>query len=460
MEVDDLTDEQSSALSRFREFTHIDSVETCRQYLSVHDWDVERAIETALLSDNEPLIPPTTTYNNHRVTTDDLPSAPPPPPPVPSTSQTNLDQQPVFNTTNPILRILAVPLMFLYAFYLKIEPFLPWTVLRFIFSFFQSLVSSTTPIDPLRQIEDYCLYFDNQYGPNHPPFYRGRLHQALRDAQREVRLLFIYLHDKNSQSCDRFCREVLTQDAIRSTIGDNLLWSASIDTQEGALASRSLHANLFPCFCIVAHHGSQQTVQLKLDRYYEADEFLAEVIDGVQRADQALQYNRERQNTRNSRDRLLEEQNAAYLDSVRADEEKLQQRLREENERRLFEENQRRLQEEQERKLREFAEFRKNLRQILPDEPLSNDIDTIQVSIRLPTTEPIRRRFYRTDPAKFLFEFAWTNIEVPDQFELLWGYPRKRYQYEQMGDKQINDVMSGNTETCYLEEIDDELELN
>jgi hypothetical protein len=31
----------------------------------------------------------------------------------------------------------------------------------------------------------------------------------------------------------------------------------------------------------------------------------------------------ERRNTRNSRDRLLEEQNAAYLDSVRADQEKV-----------------------------------------------------------------------------------------------------------------------------------------
>lgn len=82
------------------------------------------------------------------------------------------------------------------------------------------------------------------------------------------------------------------------------------------------------------------------------------------------------------------------------------------------------------------------------------------MSIRLPTTEPIRRRFRRTDPVKLLFEFAWTNSEVPDKFELLWGYPRKRYQYEQMGDKQINDVMSGNTETCFLEEIDDETELN
>jgi hypothetical protein len=31
----------------------------------------------------------------------------------------------------------------------------------------------------------------------------------------------------------------------------------------------------------------------------------------------------ERRNSRNSRDRLLEEQNAAYLDSVRADQEKV-----------------------------------------------------------------------------------------------------------------------------------------
>ena len=184
-----------------------------------------------------------------------------------------------------------------------------------------------------------------------------------------------------------------------------------------------------------------------------------------------LCFSSERRNTRNSRDRLLEEQNAAYLDSVRADQEKVcsinffsvnkfffqaEQRLREENERRQFEETQRRLEEEQQRKLRDFANFRDQIKQTFPDEPSPTETDTIQVSIRLPSTEPIRRRFRRTDLAKLLFEFAWTNSHVPNRFELLWGYPRKRYQYEQMGDKQITDVMSGNTETCYLEQIDDE----
>jgi hypothetical protein len=117
---------------------------------------------------------------------------------------------------------LLLPLTFLYAFYLKIEPILPWTIIRFIYSFCKNenhkrfllliiffLVQSLLwvgPVDPIRQIDDYCTSFDNQYGTNHPAFYRGKLYQALQDAQREVRLLFIYLHDKNSPLCDRFCR--------------------------------------------------------------------------------------------------------------------------------------------------------------------------------------------------------------------------------------------------------------
>ena len=76
-----------------------------------------------------------------------------------------------------------------------------------------------------------------------------------------------------------------------------------------SLAIRLLNARVFPCFCIVAHHGSQQTVQLRLDHYtgtddrtrrvealarfrLDADECLAEIINGVQHADQTLQYNR------------------------------------------------------------------------------------------------------------------------------------------------------------------------
>jgi hypothetical protein len=75
------------------------------------------------------------------------------------------------------------------------------------------------------------------------------------------------------------------------------------------LAIRLLNANVFPCFCIIAHHGSQRTVQLKVERYtgkkelrnkiirqwyfnLDPDEFLAGVINAVQQADQTLQYNR------------------------------------------------------------------------------------------------------------------------------------------------------------------------
>lgn len=112
------------------------------------------------------------------------------------------------------------------------------------------MIAGVQPADPLKEIDDYCAYFNQKYGRDHPAFYRGRLQQvnrvneiaqqqffslckALSDARREVRLLFIYLHDKNSARCDEFCREILCQDALKDLIGNHLLWSASIDTQEG-----------------------------------------------------------------------------------------------------------------------------------------------------------------------------------------------------------------------------------
>ena len=99
MEVEELTDEQQHALSHFRvrhcsfdridsmtlhlqEFTHIDSVEKCRQYLAVHEWDVERAIETALISESDSLFG-MPEQQQQRTTTDHSPSAPSMPEPFP-----------------------------------------------------------------------------------------------------------------------------------------------------------------------------------------------------------------------------------------------------------------------------------------------------------------------------------------------------------------------------------------
>ena len=48
-------------------------METCRQYLTAHEWDVERAIETALISDVELA---SHMDDQPRYTTDFFPSAP------------------------------------------------------------------------------------------------------------------------------------------------------------------------------------------------------------------------------------------------------------------------------------------------------------------------------------------------------------------------------------------------
>ncbi|CAF1137917.1 unnamed protein product [Didymodactylos carnosus] len=442
------------------------------------------SIETALISGTEPLI---TESDEPSVGSHDdaIPFTPPSPfssesltrrrPSLPqqyqasTTSNNVIHRHHASNGTAAIqhmpyswVQIFRRPLTLLYSMYIKVQPFLPWTLIRIVCSFVRSFWGEALA-DPLQELQDYCTYFDNQYGTRHTAFYRGKLSQALQDAKREVRLLFIYLHEKNSPVCERFCREVLCEEAIQNIIGNNLLWSASSDTQEGRDAIRFLHCNAYPCLCIIAHEASRQTVQLQLEAYNDADECLAAIFDGVQNAEHVLEHNRNVQNQRGQRDRLLEEQNAAYLESMRADQEKQKQKLLEENSRRIAEEEERRIQDERQKKLQvmlssyvyQFAEFRDNMKASLPVEPSSTEPDIIQVSIRLPDNEPIKRRFRRNDPAKLLFEFAWTNEHVPDQFELLWGYPRRRYQYNQISDQLIKDVIVGNSETCYLEKTEE-----
>ncbi len=80
-------------------------METCRQYLAAHEWDVERAIETAIISDIDL---PSTTNDNDRITTDHFPSAPPMPEPdldEPNTERptTTINNH---NTTNSILYVI------------------------------------------------------------------------------------------------------------------------------------------------------------------------------------------------------------------------------------------------------------------------------------------------------------------------------------------------------------------
>ena len=89
--------------------------------------------------------------------------------------------------------LLRIVLSFFYAIYLKIQPFLPWTLIQIFGSFckstsvfardapsglVRSLVWTGRPTDPANEIDEYCTYFDDRYGARHPAFYRGRLTQV------------------------------------------------------------------------------------------------------------------------------------------------------------------------------------------------------------------------------------------------------------------------------------------
>ena len=97
--------------------------------------------------------------------------------------------------------MLRTPLSFLYTFYVKIQSFIFLPVRfgssTFLFGklnmtslccFLSSIVNNSLlvrslfwrvrPVDSTQEIENYCNYFNNKYGIQNIPFYRGSLNQV------------------------------------------------------------------------------------------------------------------------------------------------------------------------------------------------------------------------------------------------------------------------------------------
>ncbi|KAK9817835.1 hypothetical protein WJX72_002895 [[Myrmecia] bisecta] len=138
--------------------------------------------------------------------------------------------------------------------------------------------------------------------------------------------------------------------------------------------------------------------------------------------------------------RIREEQDAAYYQSLRADQEKMQaaeetRRQAELAERQKREEEesaaaaQREAEAEAARKQRRLERQLKSKAQALPGEPPCDHPDALTVMVRMPNGSRISRRFVKDDPLQALFDYVAVEAKgsdiKPGSFNLVTQFPRK-----------------------------------
>ncbi|MQM06576.1 hypothetical protein Taro_039403 [Colocasia esculenta] len=178
---------------------------------------------------------------------------------------------------------------------------------------------------PLLPPEEYQFLhtFEQHYGEAHPFFYACSFADALRLAEAESKFVFLYLHDPAHPYTASFCGGTLCLELVTQFLDANFVsWGACATVGEGTRVAQALRAPGFP-FCAVVAPASGDTFAVL--QQVEGPVSPSQLVEILQRASEeqgsAFRSSRTQEEAvRMANRQLREEQDAAYLASLRIDE--------------------------------------------------------------------------------------------------------------------------------------------
>ncbi|KAI8764604.1 FAS-associated factor 2-like isoform X1 [Biomphalaria glabrata] len=412
---DDLTSEQTEKLLQFQDLTGIDQIQRCRQILEGHDWNIEAAVQDTF---NEQEGAPTVFHQ---------------PASLPE------ERAPLVNLQPSNQRVIMYPGrrpqgIFQWTYYLLSMPIkFVWSTLFDIIRVFVNFLrpdprrSKCLVTDPLRDVMTFISNFDAKYGQNHPAFYQGTYSQALNDAKKELRFLLVYLHCDEHQNTDQFCRDIVCSQVFRNYVNGHLLfWACNTSSPEGYSVSQALKEHAYPFLALIVLRDNKMSVVARIEgRITSALELVARLEQVIAENESSLVAARADRAERSFNQTLRQQQDEAYLESLKADQEK-EKRKREERERKEEEERRQRLAEEEKQRQYLQREQRKSeIQQQMPPEPDVSHPDSIRIMLKTPNGKRIERRFLRDQSIKWLYYYVFCHQDCPDDFQIKTSYPSK-----------------------------------
>lgn len=401
---DQLTSSQTDKLLQFQDLTGMEDTQRCRNLLESHNWDLEVAVQDTLnMQEGTPSVFRPPSQNPPQVVTHPI------------------DQR-TYTVSRPFFRggwsyIFTFPFRFLYS------------TLISIFNFVSRLIRPDPRrfiTDPAGDVISFITHFEAKYGSAHPVFYQGTYSQALNDAKRELKFLLVYLHGDEHQDTPEFCRLTLSNQDVIDFLNVNMLfWACSIQTAEGYRVSQALRENCYPFLAVIVLRENRMTVVARLEGPVKSRELVLWLRQVTQENESSLLTARAERLERSLNQTIRQQQDEAYLESLKADQEK-EKRKMEERRQRDEEEMQKQQKELQaQRKREEIQHLKVELADQVPNEPSADAVNTIHVVIKLPEGTRLERRFMRNHSLKYLYYFVFCHDQSPNEFEITSNFPRR-----------------------------------
>jgi FAS-associated factor 2 len=290
-----------------------------------------------------------------------------------------------------------------------------------------------------------------------PVTFGGSFQDALKQAKDEFKFLVVYLHSGYHDDTPRFLRESLCTELVASILDEDFLfWGGDVRSAEGMRSTYELGVTAFPFLGIICSINTTGMMQDSLkqlgygvpksgrilltswstmeDPALSSSSALAAALGTFIESHSPLLVAAKAERTQVTTNRsIIEEQNQAYLESLRQDEEKSRQRNQEHEEKsRLDRESREKKQKEEEEKeavrkeaerLKHEAELRREtLAAHVDEEPPTSDATT-QLMIRFSDGGKLKRRFLKSDKLANLFVFI-ASKEPQHKYSVVTHFPR------------------------------------
>ncbi|XP_043257171.1 FAS-associated factor 1 isoform X2 [Colletes gigas] len=289
--------------------------------------------------------------------------------------------------------------------------------------------------------------FENRYGLGHPEFFTGKFKDAVKESclkpAKERKLLAVYLHHDNSVLANVFCTQLLGSETVLQVLSANFIvwgWDITYESNRqrflssvketlgpvAVLAMKNIDIDTLPVLVIIMRTRSNTEIFTTVHGNVGVNELLTNLIHAVdvfqlqRRADIGVEEERQ------ARERVKQEQDRAYQESLAADRAKEKAKEQKKVEEEL--EKRKKLEAENERLAEEARKeaHRQTVESSLPPEPQQGAGDgVLKVRVRLPTGKFLERRFQFDTPLQTLLNFLIVEGYPTEEYKVLCSWPRR-----------------------------------
>ncbi|EGG22078.1 ubiquitin domain-containing protein [Cavenderia fasciculata] len=253
------------------------------------------------------------------------------------------------------------------------------------------------------------------FGMNLPEPFQGSYKEALNEAKLQGKLVLTYLHSPESEQCVMFC-SILEQEKVFEFIMNNyIFYVGTINETAQMLLFNLIPFESYPIVALVANFSSTPRVLELLQGITDGDEFYSKIIHQYTSNMQELDRIKAEEEQKQEERRLVQDQDEAYEESLKADIEKAK---KEQQERQRI--------EQEEQKINDAKQLRLDRINLVPPEPAKGPKST-QIIFKLPDDSKLERRFNSTDTLQTLSDFLHgSGIEI-ENFQFVTQFPKKVY---------------------------------